>query len=133
MAPSRTAKRKKTKATRVPVAANRRITRSVFRQQMLQQQNNQGSSSLKKSCSESSTASFDRDDLSKGDVACPADSCCSTPKGEKHRIPEIQTCPPAPRKQRVVSSCSLRRSPIAFFAHPDLEIFFMVALRDVKV
>ncbi|KAJ6670805.1 CYCLIN-DEPENDENT PROTEIN KINASE INHIBITOR SMR13 [Salix viminalis] len=56
-------------------------------------------------------------------------SACSTPKAERFRIPEIQTCPPAPRKQRMVSGCSLRRRPIAFFAPPDLELFFFCSLQ----
>ncbi|KAF9675526.1 hypothetical protein SADUNF_Sadunf09G0041300 [Salix dunnii] len=56
-------------------------------------------------------------------------SACSTPKAERFRIPEIQTCPPAPRKQRMVSVCSLRRRPIAFFSPPDLELFFFCALQ----
>lgn len=60
-------------------------------------------------------------------------SACSTPKGQKFKIPEISTCPPAPKKQRVLSNCSLRRSPLSFFAPPDLELFFYVALRDVSV
>ncbi|CAJ1960269.1 unnamed protein product [Sphenostylis stenocarpa] len=60
-------------------------------------------------------------------------SPCSTPKGQKFRIPEISTCPPAPKKPRVLSNCSLRRSPLSFFAPPDLEHFFLVALRDVPV
>lgn len=60
-------------------------------------------------------------------------SLCSTPKGKKFQIPEISTCPPAPKKQRVLSNCSLRRSPLAFFAPPDLEIFLCVALPDVPV
>ncbi|KAJ6984713.1 cyclin-dependent protein kinase inhibitor SMR9 [Populus alba x Populus x berolinensis] len=56
-------------------------------------------------------------------------SACSTPKAERFRIPEIQTCPPAPRKQRMISICSLQRRPIAFFAPPDLELFFFYALQ----
>ncbi|KAJ6424764.1 hypothetical protein OIU85_001349 [Salix viminalis] len=60
-------------------------------------------------------------------------SACSTPKAERFRIPEIQTCPPAPRKQRIISNCSLQRRPIAFFAPPDLELFFFYAIHDVSV
>ncbi|KAG4920647.1 hypothetical protein JHK82_049593 [Glycine max] len=69
------------------------------------------------------------------DVVCNSNtnSPCSTPKGQKFRIPEISTCPPAPKKPRVLSNCSLRRSPLSFFAPPDLEHFFFVALRDVSV
>ncbi|MED6204604.1 hypothetical protein PIB30_010458 [Stylosanthes scabra] len=61
-------------------------------------------------------------------------SRCSTPKGNKFRIPEISTCPPAPKKQRVISSsssnCSLRRSPLSFFSPPDLDLFFFMALSN---
>ncbi|KAJ1415533.1 hypothetical protein SESBI_17961 [Sesbania bispinosa] len=60
-------------------------------------------------------------------------SVCSTPKGQKFQIPKISTCPPAPKKPRVLSNCSLRRSPLTFFAPPDLEIFFCVALPDVPL
>ncbi|KAH7543537.1 uncharacterized protein LOC107412600 [Ziziphus jujuba] len=59
---------------------------------------------------------------------------CSTPKAQRFRIPEIVTCPPAPKKQRVVSDFStLQRSPIAFYAPPDLELFFSFALRGISV
>ena len=58
---------------------------------------------------------------------------CSTPKGQRFRIPEMMTCPPAPKKQRVISNCSLQRSPIAFFAPPDLELFFYTAVRGISV
>ncbi|WCJ36887.1 Cyclin-dependent protein kinase inhibitor SMR9 [Euphorbia peplus] len=57
-------------------------------------------------------------------------STCSTPKAQKFRIPKIETCPPAPMKQRVIPSCSLTRRSIAFFAPPDLELFFYFALGD---
>jgi hypothetical protein len=63
-----------------------------------------------------------------------SNSPCSTPKGQKFRIPEISTCPPAPKKQRVVSNCSLKRSPLSFFVPPDLDNFFLVTkLPDVSV
>lgn len=58
---------------------------------------------------------------------------CSTPKAQRFRIPKIETCPPAPKKQRVMSSCRLRRRPIAFFAPPDIELFFFFALRGISV
>ncbi|KAM0045143.1 putative cyclin-dependent protein kinase inhibitor SMR [Helianthus debilis subsp. tardiflorus] len=48
---------------------------------------------------------------------------CTTPKAQKHQIPEILTCPPAPKKRKIVSSCTLRR-PISFFDPPDIELFF---------
>lgn len=62
---------------------------------------------------------------------------CSTPKGKKFRIPRINKCPPAPMKRRpsstniASSSCtSLKRSPMAFFSPPDLELFFFFASSD---
>lgn len=58
-------------------------------------------------------------------------SGCSTPKGQRSRIPEILTCPRAPMKRRVVQNCSVRRGPIAFFAPPDIELFFLFALGHV--
>lgn len=72
---------------------------------------------------------------------CSNNNGCSTPKGQKFRIPEISTCPPAPKKRRLdesqspssASSFSVRRSPIAFFAPPDLELFFHRALRGISV
>ncbi|CAI8584726.1 unnamed protein product [Vicia faba] len=69
------------------------------------------------------------DDVS---VSTTSKSICSTPKGQKFRIPEISTCPPAPKKQRqrVLSNFSLRRT---FFAPPDLEILLCVALQDSPV
>ncbi|KAK9939672.1 hypothetical protein M0R45_016361 [Rubus argutus] len=60
-------------------------------------------------------------------------SPCSTPKAERFRIPEIVSCPPAPKKQRVNSNCLFRRTPIAFFAPPDLELFFYFANRGISV
>ncbi|XP_059430961.1 cyclin-dependent protein kinase inhibitor SMR9-like [Corylus avellana] len=66
------------------------------------------------------------------DIEIPSSGCC-TPKAQRFRIPEISTCPPAPKKQRLVSNCSLQRSPIAFFAPPDLELFFFFALQDISV
>lgn len=60
-------------------------------------------------------------------------SPCSTPKAERFRIPEIVSCPPAPKKQRVNSNCLFRRTPIAFFAPPDIELFFYFANRGISV
>ncbi|RDX69732.1 Cyclin-dependent protein kinase inhibitor SMR13, partial [Mucuna pruriens] len=58
-------------------------------------------------------------------------SGCATPKAKRFRIPEVLTCPPAPKKRRVMPNCSSNRSPIAFFASPDIELFFFSALRKV--
>lgn len=58
---------------------------------------------------------------------------CSTPKAKRFQIPEILMCPPAPKKKRkVVSNCLSQRTPIAFFAPPDLELFLFFALRDIE-
>ncbi|KAJ4971671.1 hypothetical protein NE237_004770 [Protea cynaroides] len=66
----------------------------------------------------------DKDDLISG---------CSTPKAQRFRIPEILSCPPAPKKRRVASNYSSPRTPISFFAPPDLELFFFFAFRDISV
>ncbi|TYI25837.1 hypothetical protein ES332_A05G075300v1 [Gossypium tomentosum] len=70
-----------------------------------------------------------------GDGDVSTTSPCSTPKAQRYRIPEIHTCPPAPKKRRSVpSNCSLQRTPpIAFFASQDLELFFFFAFRDISV
>ncbi|CAH8334503.1 unnamed protein product [Eruca vesicaria subsp. sativa] len=52
---------------------------------------------------------------------------CCTPKSQKSRIPELLTCPPAPKKQRVPQNCVLRRRQIVFFAPPEIELFFVKA------
>lgn len=56
---------------------------------------------------------------------------CTTPKAQKYKIPTIQTCPPAPKKQRLVTSCTLRRTPISFFDPPDIELFFASHLTSI--
>ncbi|KVH90792.1 hypothetical protein Ccrd_007196 [Cynara cardunculus var. scolymus] len=56
---------------------------------------------------------------------------CTTPKAQKYQIPEILTCPPAPKKRRLVSSCTLRRTPISFFDPPDIELFFASHLASI--
>ena len=60
-------------------------------------------------------------------------SGCSTPKAKRFKIPEILTCPPAPKKRKVMPKCSSNRTPIAFFASPDIELFFFTALENVSV
>jgi len=61
-------------------------------------------------------------------------SVCATPKAKRFRIPEVLTCPPAPKKRRalVIPNCSSNRSPVTFFASPDIELFFFSALRNVS-
>nr|POE49926.1 cyclin-dependent protein kinase inhibitor smr13 [Quercus suber] len=61
---------------------------------------------------------------------------CSTPKAQRFRIPEMLSCPPAPKKRRVTSSFvsdSNIRSPIPFFAPPEIELFFFLALQNIPL
>ncbi|KAM5584571.1 cyclin-dependent protein kinase inhibitor SMR9 [Rosa sericea] len=78
------------------------------------------------------TESIDFEAVVHHDVSATS-SPCSTPKAQRYRIPQIVSCPPAPKKQRVNSNCLFRRSPIAFFAPPDLELFFYFANRGISV
>ncbi|CAI8602163.1 unnamed protein product [Vicia faba] len=68
-------------------------------------------------------------------VTCASSGCC-TPKAKRYRIPQVLTCPPAPKKRRVTSSgvcLSINRSPIALFSSPDIDLFFFSALKNVSV
>ncbi|PON49262.1 hypothetical protein PanWU01x14_231370 [Parasponia andersonii] len=51
---------------------------------------------------------------------------CSTPKAKRYKIPGLLSCPPPPKKRKVSPRSS---SHIAFFAPPDLELFFLFAFR----
>ncbi|KAK3032974.1 hypothetical protein RJ639_035802 [Escallonia herrerae] len=106
--------------------ANKRRTRSTSRKPRTTHCKNR----LVQSENEAPCGKKSSDNITKIDDA-EFNGGCSTPKAQKYRIPEIVTCPPAPKKRRVASSCSLRRSPIAFFAPPDLELFFVFALGDI--
>ncbi|KAI4348716.1 hypothetical protein L6164_009403 [Bauhinia variegata] len=66
------------------------------------------------------------------DVYSNGNNGCATPKAKRFRIPEVLKCPPAPKKRRVMPNCSSNRSPIAFFASPDIELFFFSAFRNVS-
>ncbi|KAF8101032.1 hypothetical protein N665_0211s0021 [Sinapis alba] len=55
-------------------------------------------------------------------------SGCCTPISKKSRIPEMLTCPSAPKKQRVARNFFSTRRKISFFASPDVELFFVIAL-----
>lgn len=85
-------------------------------------------------CKEASSLKRSNDEIENNNI-------CSTPKAERFRIPEIKTCPPAPKKRRISSSSSssssschsLRRNPVTFFAPPDLDLFFFLALGDIPV
>ncbi|XP_044506212.1 cyclin-dependent protein kinase inhibitor SMR13-like [Mangifera indica] len=119
MAPSERITRARARA-RLSASAAPKATRNTQNKKKLQQQ-----------IKELQKAS---DDFSKNinideDHHLDSSSGFSTPKAERYRIPEIVTCPPAPKKPRAVSNISsLQRAPIAFFAPPDLELFFYFAL-----
>ncbi|KVI06853.1 cyclin-dependent protein kinase inhibitor SMR1-like [Cynara cardunculus var. scolymus] len=53
---------------------------------------------------------------------------CRTPTSPEHRIPQIITCPPPPKKQRISGpSCKRRISEFQFFeivARDEVESFF---------
>lgn len=55
---------------------------------------------------------------------------CSTPKGKKFKIPETLICPPAPKKRRLMATCSLKRRHVKFFSPPELEVFFLCAFTN---
>ncbi|CAN8288310.1 unnamed protein product [Cochlearia groenlandica] len=59
-------------------------------------------------------------------------SGCCTPKSKKSRIPEMLTCPPAPKKLKMAQNIALkkRKRQIAFFANPDIELFFVISLGE---
>ncbi|KAG5002158.1 hypothetical protein AAZX31_08G325000 [Glycine max] len=154
MAPSGRTTTASTRTTSKTTRRTRQQRRTTNFKKKQQQQHNTKSNNNKKQqeevpvptvlpssyCSSSSISSQDSSNSKEVDnmhgsaeVIDVCNSPCSTPKGKKFRIPEISTCPPAPKKPRVLSNCSLRRSPLSFFAPPDLEHFFFVALRDVSV
>lgn len=64
---------------------------------------------------------------------------CSTPKGERYRIPEISSCPPAPKKRRMLlfppppnnSNSTTPHQIPPFFLPPDIDLFFYFALRGI--
>lgn len=115
---------------RLSASAAPKATRNTQNKKKLQQQNKK-QQKKKQQIKELQKAS---DDFSKNinideDHHLDSSSGFSTPKAERYRIPEIVTCPPAPKKPRAVSNISsLQRAPIAFFAPPDLELFFYFAL-----
>ncbi|XP_050287058.1 cyclin-dependent protein kinase inhibitor SMR9-like [Quercus robur] len=112
----------------------RKPRRKYFKKKLVQPKNQKASRSLPSNSSTTTSFNSKISDLTSEGVEVELTSSgCSTPKAQRFKIPEILTCPPAPKKQRVVSNCSLQRSPIAFFAPPDLELFFFFALRDISV
>ncbi|KAG7582757.1 hypothetical protein ISN44_As08g023210 [Arabidopsis suecica] len=130
------------KKARKPNRAETKLTRSYFKKQVPQHNNTNTSttldqtstSSIVSTCSSSTTLSSPQDTIysapspSPAALTSPGDGggCC-TPKAKKSRIPEMLTCPPAPKKQRVAKNCVLRRRQIVFFAPPEIELFFVNA------
>ncbi|MCL7047317.1 hypothetical protein MKW94_009613 [Papaver nudicaule] len=132
----------------VPVLSSsscRRITRNQYKRNLLQSKKllprSSSSTSMELLPCNSSTLSKtgkgkDKDKIADVSISSTSEVCL-TPKGQKHRIPKIVSCPPAPMKKaarRLVTNCSsLQRSPISFFTNPDIEVFFFFALHDISV
>ncbi|THU64378.1 hypothetical protein C4D60_Mb01t25850 [Musa balbisiana] len=58
----------------------------------------------------------------------------ATPKAKTSRIPENLSCPPAPKKRRVTAlRWSENTPPVPFFTSPDLDLFFLYALREISL
>ncbi|KAI3822868.1 hypothetical protein L1987_10467 [Smallanthus sonchifolius] len=81
-----------------------------------------------KTMKETNLSKLCSDDLKKKDEISSIG--CTTPKAQRYKIPAILTCPPAPKKRRLVASCTLRR-PISFFDPPDIELFFASHLTSI--
>ncbi|KAG2306414.1 hypothetical protein Bca52824_026162 [Brassica carinata] len=128
------------KKARKPNRAEKKLKRTHFKKQLPQHKNTDTLTILDHTSSSSVvSSSFSPKDTSycvhspspkmltsspgKGGVG---GGCC-TPKSQKSRIPEMLTCPPAPKKQRVPQNCVLRRRQIVFFAPPEIELFFVKA------
>ncbi|KAK7305317.1 hypothetical protein VNO77_43221 [Canavalia gladiata] len=133
---STTTTRRATSKTKTPTTRQKRKTTHFKKrkQHHTKSKKQEIATVLPSSCSSISSQDSSKEvEMDTSEVIDVSNSVCSTPKGQKFRIPEISTCPPAPKKPRVLSNCSLRRSPLSFFAPPDLELFFFMALRDVSV
>ncbi|CAN6811607.1 unnamed protein product, partial [Brassica oleracea] len=122
--------------------AEKKIKRTHFKKQLPQHKNTDkttildhtSSSTAVSPCSSITTSFAPQDSSYSAPSPSPAvltspdegggDGCC-TPKAQKSRIPEILTCPPAPKKQRVSKNCVLRRRQIVFFAPAEIELFFV--------
>ncbi|KAJ7964096.1 Cyclin-dependent protein kinase inhibitor SMR13 [Quillaja saponaria] len=124
---------RRTTTSRTKAASTRKPRRPhSFKKQPVQRKN-QETSTITLTSSSNNNSKKDVMGFDQGTIEVSSTSDCSTPKAQRFRIPEILTCPPAPKKQRVLSNCSLHRSPIAFFAPPDIELFFFFELRDIPV
>ncbi|KAF8109665.1 hypothetical protein N665_0093s0018 [Sinapis alba] len=109
--------------------AEKKLKRTHFKKQLPHHKNTDTSTILEHTSS--STSFFPQDANHSVPSPSPAvldegggGGCC-TPKAKKSRIPEMLTCPPAPKKQRVSKNCVLRRRQIVFFAPPEIELFFV--------
>lgn len=133
MAPSTSQRRRSVKSQQTtPTSATRRIiTRSIYKKEKLLL--SQESPKKVEKIVESSSFCNEENDFDDGStISKNINDVCSTPKSEKHKIPEIVTCPPAPKKPKN-NTLNQKRRPITFFAHPDIEKFFTFAMRDIKV
>ncbi|KAF8085971.1 hypothetical protein N665_0640s0016 [Sinapis alba] len=133
------------KATK-PTRAKKKLKRTHFKKPLPQRKDittlldHTSSSSVVSSCSSTAT-SFPHHQDPNNSILSPSPAVlssslgeggggggCYTPKAHKYRIPEMLTCPGAPKKQRVPQNCVLRRRQIVFFAPPEIELFFVKAL-----
>ncbi|WOK93058.1 hypothetical protein Cni_G01751 [Canna indica] len=58
----------------------------------------------------------------------------STPKSKRSHIPELPSCPPAPKKRRLIALHRPENSPsVSFFTSPDLDLFFLCALHEISL
>ncbi|KAF8103914.1 hypothetical protein N665_0182s0021 [Sinapis alba] len=136
------------KKARKPNRAEKKLKRTHFKKQLPQHKNTDtptildhtSSSTINLSSCSSTTTSFSPKDTSYSvhslspkmltsslcESGVGVGGCC-TPKSQKSRIPEMLTCPPAPKKQRVPQNCVLRRRQIVFFAPQEIELFFVKA------
>ncbi|XVF56107.1 hypothetical protein PTKIN_Ptkin06aG0090600 [Pterospermum kingtungense] len=116
-----------------------RKPRSCYGRREVERDNNSGlEATMELPCSSSfsssNVAADNKEDHNNG-VGVVQTSGCSTPKGQRFRIPEILSCPPAPMKPRVAPKLLSRRSsamPITFFVPPDIDLFFFLAFQNVS-
>uniref|UniRef100_A0A7N0THW6 Uncharacterized protein n=1 Tax=Kalanchoe fedtschenkoi TaxID=63787 RepID=A0A7N0THW6_KALFE len=77
-----------------------------------------------------------KDNIEAADAGEESDSSSRpwlTPKGKRFRIPEIESCPAAPKKMRTSPPRKLKRSaPIAFFSPPELEFLLFLGVPSEK-
>ncbi|KAL2940794.1 Cyclin-dependent protein kinase inhibitor SMR9 [Bienertia sinuspersici] len=116
------------------------ITRSIFKKEQSVITQQRPKKSISKSKSNSISNQVDSpylnqdDNFSSSSIINSSNDVCSTPKSEKYKIPEIMTCPPAPKKPKTNNCLFQKRRSISFFAHPDIDKFFVFAMRDsIKV